>query len=330
MEAPARLHVGDVRHLGRDAVEVVEVQFDTGLVGQRQQVEHRIGRSTERRQDGDGVLERLLGHDHPRRDAEAEQVHHCLAGTTRVVFATAVDGRRRCCAGQRHADRLGDRAHRVGREHAAARTLAGASVPLDLGELVFGDGAERAGPDCLEHAGDVEGPTVVLARQRGTVVDEHAGEIEPGRRHQHGRDALVAPRKADEAVESFGMDDGLDGVADDLTADERGAHALVTHADAVADRDGAELHRETACGAHTDLAELGEFAQRHVAGRDLVPCRGDADLRLHPVVVGHADGAEHGAGRRLLDSVGDVAAARLDVDWGVRGSGHDHTLPLYP
>mgnify|MGYP003339984148 CR=1 FL=1 len=42
----------------------VSGEFDTGLVGDGQQVQHSIGAATERRGDSDGVLERLLGHDH--------------------------------------------------------------------------------------------------------------------------------------------------------------------------------------------------------------------------------------------------------------------------
>ena len=48
--------------------------------------------------------------------------------------------------------------------------------------------------------------------------------------------------------------------------------------------------------------------------------RGHADLRLVPVVVRHADGAEHGSGGRLLHPGGDVVRAWLQV-------GHGGTLP---
>ena len=136
---------------------------------------------------------------------EAQHVDDGLAGAPGVVLAAGVDRRRRGRAGQRHADRLGDRAHRVGGEHAAARALARAGLALDLAELVLGDLAERAGADGLEHAGDVERLAVVLAGQDRAVVDEHAGQVEAGRGHQHRRDALVAAGEADEAVEALGV-----------------------------------------------------------------------------------------------------------------------------
>ena len=64
-----RLHVGDVRHLVADAVEVVQGQVDVGLAGDREQVQHDVGRAAERHRQGDRVLERLLGEDVARRDA---------------------------------------------------------------------------------------------------------------------------------------------------------------------------------------------------------------------------------------------------------------------
>ena len=233
-------------------------------------------------------------------------------------------GRRRRGAGQGHADRLGDGAHRVGGEHAAACPFARTRLALDLAELLLRDLAQRASADGFEHAGDVERHAVVLARHDRAVVDEHTGQVETGRGHQHRRDALVAAGQPDEAVEPLGVHDALDRVGDDLAADQRRAHAFVTHADAVADGDGAELHRETARSAHAVLGVLGQLAQRHVARRHVVPRRRDRDLRLHPIVVGHARGPEHRPRRRLGHPVGDVTAARFDVDWCawfVRGHG---------
>ena len=63
-DVPAeRLEVAEVRDLVADAVEVVEGQLDLGLVGDREQVQHGVGRAAEGHGDGDRVLERLLGQD---------------------------------------------------------------------------------------------------------------------------------------------------------------------------------------------------------------------------------------------------------------------------
>ena len=57
------------------------------------------------------------------------------------------------------------------------------------------------------------------------------------------------------------------------------------------------------------LGPLRQPVERHVARRDLVPRRRHPDLRAAPVGVGHADGAQHGAGRSPANSVGDLVAA---------------------
>ena len=80
------------------------------------------------------------------------------------VVAPAVDGRRRRAAGQRHADGLGDRRHRVRGEHAGAGALGGAGVALDGEQLGVVDRAGGVRTDRLEHADDVERLAVVLAR----------------------------------------------------------------------------------------------------------------------------------------------------------------------
>ena len=122
--------------------------------------------------------------------------------------------------------------------------------------------------------------------------------------------ALVAAGERDERVEALGVHHALDGVGDDLARHERAAHALVTHRDAVGDRDRHELEREAARVAHAVLGPLGQPVERHVARRDLVPRRRHADLRLAPVGVGHADRAQHRPGRGTRVAVGDLVTTR--------------------
>ena len=136
VELAAGLHVGEVRHPGGDLVEVVEVEFDAGLVGDREQVQHRVGRAAEGVGQRHRVLERTLGQDVVRPQAGPQHVDHGRAGPPGVVLAAPIDGGRRRRAGQRQPERLADRAHRVGGEHATARALAGAGVLLDRVQFV--------------------------------------------------------------------------------------------------------------------------------------------------------------------------------------------------
>src|SRR5699024_1325282 len=82
--------------------------------------------------------------------------------------------------------------------------------------------------------------------------------------------------------------------------------------------------RVAATGVHPLLRGLRETVQRQVARGDLVPGAGDADLRLDPVIVAHPDGAQHAARDGGAQTVGDLAAAGLDVggrEGGVGGGG---------
>ena len=59
------------------------------------------------------------------------------------------------------------------------------------------------------------------------------------------------------------------------------------------------------------LARLASRSSDRLQGVISFQDDGDADLRLAPVVVAHADRAQHGAGRRLGVAVGHLVAARL-------------------
>ena len=56
----AGLEVGEHGHAFADAREVVDGELHLGGVGDGEQVQHGIGRTAERDDDGDGVLEGLL------------------------------------------------------------------------------------------------------------------------------------------------------------------------------------------------------------------------------------------------------------------------------
>ena len=69
-------------------------ELDARLVGDGEQVEDGVRRAAERRRQRDRVLERRLGHDHPRRDPELEHPHDGLAGGRGVGVTAGVDGGR--------------------------------------------------------------------------------------------------------------------------------------------------------------------------------------------------------------------------------------------
>ena len=141
--AAERLEVAQVRDPVADAVEVVERQLHLGLAGDGEQVQHGVGGAAEGHGHGDGVLERLLGHDVAGGDAQAQQVDHGLAGLAGEVVAAAVGRGRRGRAGQGHAEGLADAGHGVGGVHAAAGAFARADGLFDAGRGPRGSSCRR-------------------------------------------------------------------------------------------------------------------------------------------------------------------------------------------
>src|SRR5205085_9563962 len=154
--------------------------------------------------------------------------------------------------------------------------------PLDAVQLVAVDDPCGTGPHRLEDVLDGEVPVAVSAREDRPAVEEYRGQVEPGGGHEHAGQALVAAGEGDHPVQTLAVHDALDRVGDDLPGGEGGPHPLRPHGDPVGDGDGGELDGEAAGGAHALLGRLGQTIERQVAGRDLVPRRGDADLRLAP------------------------------------------------
>ncbi|MNI86020.1 hypothetical protein D3C73_1430680 [compost metagenome] len=83
-----------MRNFVADAIEVVQRQLYFGFPGDREQVHHGVGGTAEGHGDGNGILERLFGHDVAGRDAQAQQVYYGFAGLACEIITTAVCRRR--------------------------------------------------------------------------------------------------------------------------------------------------------------------------------------------------------------------------------------------
>ena len=152
--APARPHVGDERGPVGDGPELVDVERDPELVGDREQMQDAVRRSAGRGHAGDPVLERLAGHDVLGPDVAPDEVHDQLARAVGGRVLGLALGRDAVQPRRREPDELHDRAHRVGRVLAAAGARAGAGHVLDLGQLVERDLARPVGADRLVDAHD--------------------------------------------------------------------------------------------------------------------------------------------------------------------------------
>ena len=210
------LQVGDERHPFADLLDVFDRERHVGFSGDRQQVQEHVGRAAHGIGGGDGVFERLHGHDvagsKPGFECGDESVdgRPDLAQDIVVQVAGGIDvGWMRRAHGQHHAHCFGDGADRVCGEHGAAGTTAGHDVGLDTQQLIRGDAAGSFGGASLGVVQDRE--VVALRCPRLEVdtsgrtragVDHDADIVGAGQRH-HCRGAnLVAARDHDEC---FGM-----------------------------------------------------------------------------------------------------------------------------
>ena len=190
-----------MRDLVADAVEVVEGQLDLGLAGDREQVQDGVGGTAEGHGDGDGVLERLLGHDVAGGDAQAQQVDHGFAGLAGKVITAAVRRGRGGRAGQGHAEGLADARHGVGRVHAAAGAFAradGAFDAVQVFEAHLAGGAGAHGFEGVDEGDFLFGAVLKLdpAGHDGAGVEEDGGEVQAGGGHQHARAGTCRSRPA--------------------------------------------------------------------------------------------------------------------------------------
>jgi hypothetical protein len=147
------------------------------------------------------------------------------------------------------------------------------------------------------------------ARRNRPAVEDETGNVQARERHGRGRNRLVAADEHDETVEAVAARDQLDRVGDDLAADQRRAHPLGAHRDAVGDRHRVEFHRRAAGGADAGLDVHGQIAQMEIARTDFDPRVGDADERLLKIGVGEADRLQHRARRRAARPGGQRVVA---------------------
>ena len=198
-------------------------------IGQQMQV--HVGRAAHGVDRRDGVLEGALGHDVARPDAGGDQAIQGVDRGARLradigvnVAACIVVGRMRGAARQHHADRLGDRAHRVGREHRAAGAAARHHVALELEQFIRRDPAGLLGCPAFGIVHDREigafacpDAEVHLPRRTGARIQHQSERIGPRQRHQGGGARLVTAGDHDHRIAVMRVMADLEAIRDDVT-----------------------------------------------------------------------------------------------------------------
>ncbi|MCY1172314.1 hypothetical protein D9M73_124470 [compost metagenome] len=305
-----RRDLAQLWHVARKTVDVAQVEIDLGFLGGGQQVQDGVGRTAHGDVEHHGVLERLEVGDVARQDGlvvlavvALAQLDDGAAGLQEQLLAVAVGGQGRTVARQCQTQRFDQAVHRVGGEHAGARTAGRAGAALVLGDFLVrsaGVGGDHHGVDQVEAVGSEFG----LAGFHRAAGHEDHRDVQAQRRHQHAGGDLVAVGDADDGVGAVGVDHVFDGVGDDLAARQRIEHAVMAHGDAVIDRDGVEFLGHATGAFDFASHQLAQVLQVHMARYELGERVGDGDDRFLEVFVLHPGGAPKGTGACHVAALG--------------------------
>ena len=306
-----RFDINQQRRSFANLLEIVDIQFDAGILSHGQQVQHGVGGSAGSGDGSDGIVEGGAGADVARLQVFVYSIHDDGAAIVRnLVLALVYLGN----AGHAHGAEANDfhhGSHGVGGKLAAASAGAGASIIFNFFQFRIRNFAGGAGAHCFKHILNTEFLAVQLAGQYGAAVENNAWDIQPKAGHGRAGNGFIASHQANQAVEHITTGGEFDGIGDEVARDKRGLHSFGAHSDAIGNCDGVELHWSAAGGANARLNMFGEGAQVEVARHRFNPCIGNANDRLAQVFVREADGFQHGAGGRAVPALGDRVALKL-------------------
>ena len=242
-------------------------------MGNRQQVEHRVGRASHGDIQRHGVQESLAGgnasgqyvlvpvavilvgifHDEPRRILEKN-------------LAVGMSGKNGAVSGQSQTDSLVQAIHRIGGEHTRAASASGARMTLDFSHV----GIAHARVCRLYHrVNQVEVHASPLARFHRSARYKNGRDVQPHGSHQHPRRNLVAIRNANHRVRLVRVDHILDAIGDDVARRQGIKHPVVPHGNAVINGNGVKLGGKASQTLYLRLYHLPDFVQVRMPGHKL-------------------------------------------------------------
>ena len=306
-----RCQMAQVRGLGADLIEQLQVDGHTGLISDGQQVQHGVGGAAQRHIAGKSVADGALVDDLACGDALAHHFHDGHTGVLCQLQTLGVDGRNGAVAGQCDADGLAQAVHAVGGVHAGAAAAAGAAVAGAVFQLILGDHTGLVGTHSLEHLGKADLFAAVGTGQHGAAGADHSGHIHAHRCHHHAGHDLIAVGHQHQTVQLVGHEHGLHAVADQLTGCKAVLHAHMAHGDAVAHANGRDQDGRAACHLNAGLDGIGDLVQIHMAWHDLAVGAHHADQRALQLFLGVTQCIEQASVRGALRTLGHIVASHF-------------------
>ncbi len=293
------------RALG-DAEKVIQPKLNVRGVRHRQQMQHCVGRASERHHHRDRVLKRLARHDVAWADVLCHEAHHRFACRHTILGFFRRNRCHRRAVGQAHAHGFNRGGHGVRGVHPTTGACAWDGLGLDLFELGVINLAGGSLPNGFKNRHDVGVFARNRARHDGSAIDKHRWAVQPREADHAARHVFIAATNRHDAVVRLTPHDRLNRVGDHFPGDQRILHAFGAHGDAVGDRDCVELHRLSASALHSPRRVIRELVDVHVARRNHSPCGSDANLGLLEVGFLKAHAVEHTSAGSAFDAFGDL------------------------
>ena len=188
-----RLDVDDASGAPRDAIEILERQPDADPPGDGDQMNHGVGGSAQRHQNGDRVFESGARQDARRLQPRLDHLDHRSAAQLCDRHPPRIGRRDVGASRQGHAQRLGQAGHGGRRAHHSAVAGGARDAAFDLAPLLFGKTAGAVLIEQLLAVGAGAQPlSAPLARQHRTARHHDGGNVGAGRAHQLRGRGLVA------------------------------------------------------------------------------------------------------------------------------------------
>ena len=293
-------HLAQAGDLPGQPVDVFHLEVGSGLGGNGQQVQHRVGGTAHGDVQRHGIQECRTAGDAAGEDALVPVpvifigILDNEAGGFPEQFRTAgMGGHDGAVARQGQADGFREAVHGIGGEHARAATAAGAGRRFYFGHLgvVLG----RVGR--LHHGIDqVQFIFPAYAGFHGAAGNEDGGDVQAHGGHEHAGGHLVAVADAHHGIGFVGVDHIFHAVGDDVPGRQGVEHAVMAHGNTVIHGDGVEFGREAAQLADFLFHQLANLVQMRVARYKLGKGVDNRDDRFAHLLGFHARCVPKGAG----------------------------------
>ena len=215
-----RSQLAEARHFTRERIDVRHFEVDTRLLRYRQQVKDRIGAATHGYVERHGVEECLAcGYGAWEHALVAlliigeRIVDNLPCRVAEEGDSVLVSGQYGAVTRQRQSNGLGERVHRVGREHARAATTSRTGTLFEFFQFIVGHRRVSTFYHCRHEVGIFAMPVSSL---HWSTATENGRDVQTHGCHEHTRRHLVAVGDTYHSIRLMGIDHIFDGVGDDV------------------------------------------------------------------------------------------------------------------